>query len=387
LRKIAAATIALLILAPGILAGCGGPSEIRIGVIAELTGSIPEVGASCKNAATLAAKQINQAGGITVGGKKYKVELVVRDCDSKPETAASLAEEMTEKDGVVAIVGPNATANAVPAADQAEKQGLVLVTPWSTSPKTTITASGQPKKSVYRVCVTAEYEGNQLAKFARDTLGAKTACVIYDGTAEILKIQAEDFDKSFTALGGSVPVTGTFNPNDKDFSSQLTMIKVASPDVLFVDAYYSNVPAILKQARAMGITAQFLGCDGWSSPTIISESGSAIEGAYVFNMYSPLMKDPLTQAFVKAYGSMYGTQPDDVAALTYDAVNLVKKGFETAGSVDRKALADAMLKVRGFPGVTSNMLFTAASRNPKRGAVMLKVVGGQYTLFQQLKAI
>ncbi len=380
-------TAALLVCLVGIfaVAGCDtGPSEVRIGVLAELTGSIPAVGASCQNATKLAAIEINEAGGITIAGRKHNVELEIRDCDSNPRHAADLAVEMMEKDGVVAIVGPNATANALTASEAAERAGLVLVTPWSTSPNTTITKSGKPKKFVYRVCVTASYEGEQLAKFATQRLGAKSAALFFDNTAEVLNIQSQEFRRSFTADGGRVVANETFRPTEKDFSAQLGRIRDAAADILFVNAYYSDVPGILRQAKSMGIASQVIGSDAWSSPNVIAASGDAIEGAYVFNMYSPEMPGAVTQGFVKAYEARYKSEPDDVAALAYDAVMLVKKGLEKSDAASREALGKSMLEVRELRGTSGDMRFTAASRNPIRGGVMLKVTGGRFTLFEQL---
>jgi branched-chain amino acid transport system substrate-binding protein len=367
-------------------AGCGGTPVIRIGVIAEMTGSIPAVGTSCRNAATLAAKEINSSGGMAVGGKKYKVELVVRDSGGKPEKAAAMARELIDRENVVAIVGPNSTSNAVPAADVAEKSRVVLVTPWSTSPKTTIDSTGKAKKYVFRVCVTAAYEGEQLAKFARGNLGAGKAAVLFDDSADVLKIQAEDFRKSFTAAGGSVVAYESFRSGDRDFTAQLATIKAAGPDVLFLTAYYNEVPFLLEQARGAGITAQVLGSNGWSTPDIIAESGPDIEGSYVFNMYSPQSGDPVTRKFANSYEAAYGSAPDDVAGLSYDAVGLLKKALESAKNPDRQALDTSLLRLREFAGVTGKMRFLADSRDPLRGAVILKVQNGQFVLFAQLFA-
>lgn len=386
MKKTAALTImtALFLLLAN--AGCGGPSEVRIGVIAEITGSLSAVGLSCKQGATLAETQINSSGGITVAGKKHKVDIIVRDCANKPAQAASLVEEMKEMDGVVAIVGPNATANAVVAADKAEAEGIVLVSPWSTSPLTTVTTSGKPKKDVYRTCVTAEYEGQQLAKFAKSDLGAATAAVIYDETAEVLKIQAQEFSDSFKAAGGTITAYEPFKPSEKDYSSQYQKIKAGAPAVLFVASYYNDTPLLLQQARTAGATSQFLGSNGWSSPEVIEKTGPPIEGSYVFNMYSPQMKDERTQQFVKAYQEKYSATPDDVAALSYDAVNLVREGVEKAEKLDPQAVAESMRKVKELQGATGGMRFTEASRNPIRGAVILKVVGDKFELFKQLYA-
>ena len=377
-------TIALALSA---CAGCGGgTSTIKIGVIAEMTGPLSSVGLSCEQGATLAAKEINEAGGIDVGGRKMNVELVVRDCAGKPARSATLVDELEGMDGLVAIVGPNATANAMPAADRAEARKMVLVTPWSTSPKTTLTSAGKPKQYVYRTCVTAEYEGDQLAKFARTTLGAPSSAVIYDETAEVLRIQADEYAKSFKAAGGTVSAFEPFKPTDKDFAGQLGRIKAADPAVLFVCSYGENAPAILQQARAVGIASQFVGCDGWSSPEVIGQTGAAIEGSYVFNMYSPQMKNERTRRFVKSFKARNEAVPDDVAALSYDSLNLLELGIEKAGKADRASVARGMLKVRKLEGATGDMRFTADSRDPVRGAVILKAQGDAFNLFKQLYA-
>ncbi len=387
MRKTLIVAIAAILTITGLsFAGCGKTPVIKIGVIAEITGIIPAVGESCRNAATLAAEEINNSGGVSVGGKLYQVELVVKDSAGNPEQAAAAARELIDNDDVVAIVGPNATSNATTAAEEAENNGVVLVTPWSTSPKTTLDAAGGPRKYVFRVCVTASYEGEQLAKFARGNLGAAKAAVLFDQTAEVLKIQAEDFRKSFIAVGGSMVAYEACQSGDKDFTAQLAAIKAAGPDVLFLTAYYNEVPILLEQARGAGITAQIIGSNGWSTPDIIAQSGANIEGSYVFNMYSPQSEDTGTQEFVRAYQARFGSMPDDVAALSYDAVGLVAEGLEGAAGISRQALDDSLLEVGEFNGVTGNMRFRPDSRDPYRGAVILKVENGAFVLFTQLYA-
>lgn len=154
------------------LAGCSSNSSddstVRIGLIAELTGQIPVVGASCKNGALLAVKEINDAGGIELDGKKYKIELIIEDSASKPEQAASAAQKLITQDNVVAIVGPNSSGNAIPASEIAEASKVVLITPWSTNPKTTLDATtGLPKNMssvpVLRTSSRARYLGNSQA--------------------------------------------------------------------------------------------------------------------------------------------------------------------------------------------------------------------------------
>ncbi len=372
------------ILAGFTLAGCGSAAVIKIGVIAELSGSIPAVGESCRNAAQLAADTINSAGGITIQGEPYRVDLVIKDSGNQQQQAAAMATELIDKDKVVAIVGPNATANTLPAADEAEQAGVVLVTPWSTSPLTTRDVAGNPKKYVFRMAVTTAYQAQQLAAFARNNLGASKAAILFDETAEVLVTQAADVQASFNLAGGNVVVEETFKPGDANVSDQVAAIKAAAPDVLFLIAYYNDVASLLRQVRSAGITAQIVGSDAWSTPDIIAQAGQDVEGAYVFNMYSPQATGPGTQEFVSAYQAAYGGLPDDVAALSYDAANFVRQGLENAQALERQALDDALLAIRDFQGVTGEMHWTANSRDPLRGAVMLKVVAGQFVLFAQL---
>ena len=161
--------------------GCGKPEapSVKIGLIAELSGQIPAVGASCKNAALLAVKQLNDAGGVTINGDKYLVKLLVEDSASKADQAAAVAQKLIAQDNVLAIVGPNSSGNAIPASEIAEKSKIVLITPWSTNPKTTINAkTGAPKRYVFRACFTDIFEGHVMGKFCRDTLKFSKAAKI-----------------------------------------------------------------------------------------------------------------------------------------------------------------------------------------------------------------
>ena len=193
MRKTVIAALAMLVLIVA-LPGCGGPSVVKVGVIAEITGSMPAVGKSCQTAARLAVKKINDSGGIEVGGKKYQIELVVEDSAAEPKKAAAAASKLIEQDGVLAIVGPNSSSNAVEAADVANKAGVLMIAPWSTNPTTTIDEkTGKPKKTVYRACFTDYFESEALGKFVRDKLNAGTAAILYDDSTAVLKNQAQLF--------------------------------------------------------------------------------------------------------------------------------------------------------------------------------------------------
>ena len=249
-------------LAAAILLGSAAAraESVRIGVIAEITGDMPAVGASCRNAAEMAVKEINAAGGLDVGGKKLKVELFVEDNGGKADQSAAAAQKLITQEEVVAIIGPNASRYAIPASEIAEGNQTIFITPWSTNPKTTLDAvTGKPKKYAFRSCFIDPFQGKVLARFAFETMKAKKAAVLYDVASDYNKGIAEVFKADYEKLGGKVVAFETYTTNDKDFSAQFTKIKAAAPDVVFLPNYYSEVPLQVQQAKRLGITAPFLG--------------------------------------------------------------------------------------------------------------------------------
>ncbi|MCX6348250.1 MAG: ABC transporter substrate-binding protein, partial [Candidatus Aureabacteria bacterium] len=301
------------------IAGCSRESgdALRIGVIAEITGDMPAVGASCRNAAVLAVKEINDAGGLVLGGKTYRVELRVEDNAGKSEQSATAAQKLITENNVVAIVGPNASRYAIPAAEIAESSRTVLITPWSTSPKTTLDArTGAPKRYVFRSCFIDPFQGEVVASFAREKLGAKTAAVLYDIASEYNKGIAEIFAAAYEKRGGKVVAMETYTNPDRDYSAQLTKIKQAGPEVIFLPNYYSEVPLQIEQAHRLGIAASFLGSDSWGSSDLIKLGGAELEGCYFSTHYAADRASPVAGKFIAAYRAAYGVTPDDVAALT-----------------------------------------------------------------------
>jgi branched-chain amino acid transport system substrate-binding protein len=376
--------LGILILASMLLAACGGGAAdtIKVGVVAELTGDIPAVGASCKNAAELAVKEVNDAGGLEVGGKKYQIELFVEDNAGKADQSASATQKLITQQNVVAIIGPNASRYAIPASEVAESSQVMLISPWSTNPKTTMVGdTGQSKKYVFRACFIDPFQGRVVAKFAMENLGAKKAAVLYDVASEYNKGIADIFKATFEQIGGTVVAFETYTTGDKDFSAQLTKIKDANPDVVFLPNYYSEVPLQIQQAHRLGITVPFLGSDSWGSAELLTLCGADCEGYYFSTHYAPDAATPVATKFIETYKNTYGVVPDDVAALTYDSFGLLFQALQTAGKVDRQAVRDAMAKIPKYDGVTGSMTFEEGSGDPVKSAVILQIKDGKFVWF------
>ena len=372
----------------------GGGDTVRIGVIAELTGDIPAVGASCKNAAELAIEQVNEAGGLDLAGKaekateghqKKKIELFIEDNAGKAEQSALAAQKLINQQDVLAIVGPNASRYAIPVTEIAETARVVMITPWSTNPKATLDArTGAPKKYVFRACFIDSFQGRVVARFAREQLKVAKAAVLYDVASDYNKGIAEFFKTAFTENGGQVVSFETYTTGDKDFTAQLTKIKNAAPDIVFLPNYYSEVPLQLQQAHRLGLNVPFLGSDSWGSADLLKLAGKECEGYYFSTHYAADAATPATKAFIAAYQKKYGNTPDDVAALTYDAFGLLLQAVKQAGQtgkVDRQSVRDALARLTNYQGVTGTMKFQEGSGDPIKSAVILKIVNGKFTWF------
>ena len=361
-------------------------NTIKIGVIAELTGDVPAVGASCKNAAEMAVDEINKDGGIQLNNKKYKVDLIIEDNAGKADQAVSSAQKLITQQNVLAIVGPNVSRYALPAAEIAESSKVVLITPWSTAPKVTLDSkTGAPKKYVFRSCFIDPFQGRVVAKFTLDNLKIKKAAVLYDVASEYNKGIAEIFKEVYEQNGGKVVAFETYTTNDKDFSSQLTKIKKASPQIIFLPNYYSEVPLQIQQAKRLGIHVPFIGSDSWGSEELIKLCGKECNDYYFSTHYAADAATPATKKFIENYKTKYGSTPDDVAALTYDSFGLLWQALKTAGKRDRLALRDALAKIPQYDGVTGSMQFKEGSGDPIKSAVILKIKDGKFVWFANAK--
>jgi branched-chain amino acid transport system substrate-binding protein len=374
-----------LVLTSLLLSACGGAGQgntIKVGGIGELTGDIPAVGESFKNAAEIAVAEVNDAGGLEVGGKKYMIDFILEDNAGKAEQSASAAQKLITQDNVVAIIGPNASRYAIPASEIAESNKTVLISPWSTNPKTTLDANtGAPKKYVFRAAFIDSFQGRVVAKFALDQLKCTKAAVLYDVASEYNKGIADFFKQTFEESGGQVVAFETYTTGDKDFNAQLTKIKDANPECIFLPNYYSEVPLQIQQGKALGITVPFLGSDSWGSSELFTLCGADCDGYYFSTHYAADAATPIATKFIDAYKAKFGKTPDDVAALTYDSFGLLWKALQDAGKVDRQAVRDALAKIPSYDGVTGNMQFQEGSGDPIKSAVIIKIVDQKFTWF------
>ncbi|KPK25926.1 MAG: branched-chain amino acid ABC transporter substrate-binding protein [Desulfobacterales bacterium SG8_35_2] len=365
----------------------GRKTVVKVGINAPITGDIPKVGEGTKYAAQMWLEDIEKAGGIEVGGKKYPVELVIEDNESKAESAVKANTKMITEDEVLVIVGPQSSKQAVPAGDVANNYETPMITPWSTNPDST-----KDRPFVFRGCFLDPFQGPVLANFITEEFNFTKAAVLYDVASDYPKGLAEFFKQAWEKIHGpgSVVAFESFTTKDTDFSSQLSKINNSGAQVLFTPQYYNEVALIVQQAHELGWTGPIVGSDSWGSAETVTLCGKDCYGLFFSTHYAAAGAQGATKEFIERYEKKYGYTPDDVAALTWDSLRLVQTAIENSGTLtgkigsDRKAVRDALAKIKNFKGITGDMTFTEEG-DPIKCAVIVRISDkGEYEFYKSV---
>jgi len=378
--------IALLLIGAFLVGACGPATAktIKIGVNAPLTGDIPKVGEGTKYAAEMWLEDIG--GELEVGGKKYKVELVIEDNESKAESAVAAATKLITQDEVLIMIGPQASKQAVPAGGKANELETPMISPWSTNPNTTLN-----RPWVFRACFLDPFQGPVVANFVTEEFGFTKAGVLYDIGSDYPKGLAEFFKQAWEKLhgAGSVVAYESFSTGDVDFSAQLTKIKDSGAEFLFTPQYYNEVALIVKQAHQLGWDKPIVGSDSWGSAELMNLCGDDCKGLFFSTHYAAAGATGATKEFIDRYKAKYGYVPDDVGALTWDAMRIAQKAIQNCGKItgdikaDRKCVRDALAKIKDFDGITGKMTFTEEG-DPIKCAVIVKISdSGEFEFYKQ----
>lgn len=372
MKKIFIAMLALLLLLPGTVLAA---NVIKIGINAPLTGDNPKVGEATKYAAEMWLEDVNKSGGLKVGGKQYKVQLIIEDNEYKAESAVKANTKMITEDEVLVIVGPQSSSQAIPAGEVANNYKTPMISPWSTNPATT-----KDRPYVFRGCFLDPFQGPVLANFIKNEFGFTKAAVLYDVAADYPKGLAEYFKQAWEKLNGpgSVVAFESFTTKDADFSSQLTKIMQSGAQVLFVPQYYSEVALIVQQAHELGWNKPIVGSDSWGSADLVKLCGKDCNGLFFSTHYAAAGAKGATKAFIDRYNKKYGYVPDDVAALTWDSLGIVQTAIQNCGNLtgdlqrDRQCVRDAMAGIKEYQGITGKMTFTEDG-DPIKCAVIVRI--------------
>lgn len=366
---------ALLALSLLVLGGCPGregqtadaTADIPVGVFAALSGDQASFGNATVQGVKLAADEINAAGGVL--GRK--IRLVIEDDQGRAVEATSAVTKLITSDNVVALIGENSSNQSLAAAPIAQSNKVPMISPSSTNPA--VTEKGD---YIFRVCFTDPYQGKALAAFVKNELHLDRAAILLDKKNDYSVGLAEFFRKEFEAAGGKVVVQQSYTGGDTEFRPQLTTIKSASPQVLFIPGFYTEVGQIAIQARDLGINVPLVGGDGWDSPSVIEIGGKSIDGSYFSDHYFVGDPRPLVQTFVSKIKQRHGKAPEANAALGYDALHIFANAVKRAGSLDRAKIRDEIAATKDYQGV-SGTISMGPDRNPIKPVAIIQIRNGQ----------
>lgn len=343
---------------------------IKIGYLATLTGDGAPYGTAEAKSAQMFVDEQNSKGGLL--GRQ--VTLVVYDAKSRPEDAVNAVRRMCDRDKVIAIVGANTSGINIATAAVVEKARVPQIGTATTNPLVTVDQNGKIRPFSFRMSFHDPYQGVLGADFAYKDLGAKKAAILYNVGSDYAHGLREYFIKHYEGLGGKIVVDESFRPDDVDFRAQLTKIRTADADIIFLPGMGKDMALTIKQARELGIQTQFLGGDGYGE--FMGEiAGPALEGSF-FILASGYLEKPSLQPIFQRYRDVYKDEPREFGnvALAYDAMTWLYDAIKRAGTTDGTAIAKALENTKDLQLNISSLSINPKDHNPyKKTGFILRV--------------
>ena len=363
-----------------VLAGCSSEKPnagqlIIIGHVAPLSGELSLWGQAEKNALSLTVDKLNAAGG--VAGKQLKI--ITYDTRGDAAETAKAAQRLIVHDRVVAIIGPGQNSSAIVMNAVSEPAKVPFIATAATSPQVTQDPSAN-KVRVYafQAGFIDSYQGTVAARFAKKELKVKTAAVVYDASSQYSSQLAAFFASEFAKQGGKVFASEAFQANATDFRSLLNKVNQDNPAVVFAPTQHKEAALLLKQARDLGITAKFIGGDGWSHPDILALGGAALDGSFFVAQTG--FGDPAIQAFGAEYRSKFGQEPVlPNAALAVDGLLMLVEAIKKTDSAEPAKIAAQLSAIKDLPVLTGKLTVDSLTHSPQnRAAVVQEIRAGKF---------
>lgn len=357
---------------------------ITIGHISPMTGSLAMYGTTTTNAAQLAVEEINAAGGVTVDGKAYSLVLEAKDDQGDPTEALNAFSELTA-DGVELINGCVNSASTAAITSPANSAGVCVITGCSTADSITTKTD-----YIFRSCFKDSYQGAIAAYYAYEN-GYKSVGVIYCAADTYSKGLYDAFAASCGEHGLEVAAAQSTDTMEAvDFTNQVQAMIDAGVEYIFCPYYYSAVgPYLVPQARAAGYDGVIFGADGFDGTCDVVSSGteSAFHDVLFCTHFSGETETEKVQNFVTSYTAKYGSSPNALAALDYDAVYMLAQAIEGAGSF---AAADVQAYLADTSKVYQCVTGTFSldeTGTPTKGAVVNSIENVDGVVTQSLSSV
>jgi branched-chain amino acid transport system substrate-binding protein len=347
------------------------PDEIKIGWIGTISGSQAIDGWNMSNAIKLVEKEIEDAGGFKIDDKVVKVTFIGEDTEGKNDLAVNAAAKLVTQDGVIAILGANNSGDTIAAAQITQEAKVPTISNTGTNVRVT-----QQGDFIFRACFIDPVQGKIAAAFIKNELGMNKAAIIFDNADTYSTGLKEAFEESFKAIGGEIVEAQAFSGADvKDYSAQLTNIKAADPEIVYVPCHIDNSPLIVQQMRANGIDCPVFGCESWDYQQFIDNSGPEnVEGAYYTTGFS--QEADTAKDFVAAFTELAGERPGFSGAMMYEAAHILLDAIQRAETIDGEGIRQALVETDIDWLPSGGRVTFDENRNPTKSMVVLQITDG-----------
>jgi branched-chain amino acid transport system substrate-binding protein len=357
--------------------GSGKPSaptsaEWKVGAYFSLSGAETQFGIDSKEGIDLAIDEINKAGGV----KGKPIKILFEDDKSNPQEATNKVLQLIDRDKVVAILGEVASSRSRAGGIVANSKKVPMITPSSTNPDVT-----KVGPFVFRVCFTDDIQGQMGAQFIVNTLGKKKVAMLFASDDLYSSGLAKEFRDEAKKLGAELVIEKSFLKSETNFTTYLTEIRDAKPDIIYAPIYYNAMVPIARQAKAANIPgSMFVGGDGWDADVLLKDAGEEMEGAYFTNHYAPDVPWQSAKIFLDKYKQRYSRDPSSLAAQSHDAAKLLADAIGRAKGDTPQAIRDAIQDTKNFQGATGTITINA-ERNAEKPVVIVQIKGKKFAYF------
>ena len=368
--------IALLLALAILFSGCiqeqpaQGEETIKIGAILPMTGTVAYLGQFESEGISLAMEKVNEEG---INGKK--LEIAYEDTGGDTKQGVSAYQKLTQVEGInVLLTTESGTTLAI--APLAEEDKAIVFSVAGASSK--ISDAGD---FIFRHNLLPDKEAEYLADVMFNDFGhSKIGMIVVNSDSG--ETYASNLKKAFEEKGGEVVIIEKYEKGAKDYQTQLTKVKAAEPDAVFLFGHAQETGLLLKQAEELGINIPWFGSFAAEEDSLIENAGDSANGLIYTNFFDANSKDPVFRAFAEKYQQRYGYAPGSFAALAYDNVMILAQVLKECGSpYDTVCIKDKLYKIKDFSGVTGAITFNENGDTEKE--IMLKTVkNGEFVLYE-----
>lgn len=366
-----------------VLAGAAQAKTVTIACASPFTGPLAPYGDNVKAGVMMKVDEVNAAGGID--GAQVEVVYLDELCD--PKEAATVAAKIARNDDIVGVVGHLCSSAHLAALPTYVRRGIPAISPTATN--VTISYQNKDRKGLvwsFRDVYRDDFQGKFLARYAAEKLGLKRIAIFYEnndygiGLKDAFKLQAMAL--GLTIVGEEAYIKGT-----PDFTPQLTKLKAAGPDGLFISGYYNEGALIAGQAKKVGLDVLKFGADGFDNADYITLAKEAAEGTYLTVPFLASEAGPEAQAFMDAFRKRFGREVDYMSANAYDAAGILLQAIREAGPDRRKVrdyLAGMNTPEKGYKGV-SGLTYFNEHGDAQKPAFVKMVKDGAFVPAEQMQ--